>query len=869
MKDTTMTPTHKTIYLKEYTAPLYLIPNIDLHIDLSFENATVTSTFTARQNHDGTQQPLVLNGEHLELIDISLNNVPLSSDQYSLTDTHLTIPLSKETNTLKIITKIHPDKNLALEGIYKSDAIICSQNEPEGFRRITYFIDRPDVMSEFTTTLVADKTLFPILLSNGNLIDTGNNADGTHFTKWHDPFPKPAYLFAVVAGDLGKITDSFTTQSGKTIPLEIYTDKGNEERCWHAMESLKKSMKWDEDVYGLEYDLDIFMIVAVDAFNMGAMENKGLNIFNAAYILADPKTATDTDYKNIEAVVAHEYFHNWTGNRVTCRDWFQLTLKEGLTVFRDQEFSSDMNSRTVERIQNVRRLREAQFTEDAGPMAHPIRPESYVEINNFYTATVYEKGAEIIRMIHTLIGPEKFRKGIDIYFENFDGQAVTTEDFLWAMSEASGYDFTEFKRWYHQAGTPHCSVTPHYDSATKTYTLTFEQTCRKTPETADKKPFHFPIKLGLLNRKGVTISEKTVIVSTATHTETFENIQDAPLPSLLRDFSAPITLQFPYSNDDLIFLATYDSDPFNQYEALYRLSKSVLENMIESFQSGAIPQVPSAYLKTFGACLENTALDTALKAEMLSLPSVALLVEDMDICDFDSASKARELLINTIAKTHAPLLTRTISKLHQNTYSIDPKSMGDRKLKNTCLALVSNAGCDYIDLVYKHFTSATNMTDQLSSLATLIHHPSEETNTALESFYTQWKHHPLIMNKWLGLQMLNKNESVFKTIAELQKNPVYDDKNPNKCRALIGSFVSNLPNFHHISGRGYTFLRNEIQRIDTFNPSIAARLSYGFKKYKKLDPVRKALMKHELDILLSVPLSKNTTEIIGKIAQDS
>ena len=599
-----MSNEHKTIYLKDYTGPTHLIPKIDLKITLSFETATVISTFTVIKNNS-TQEPLILNGENLELLDISLNNSPLTESQYSLTDTHLTILLTEEKNTLKITTKIHPDKNLALEGIYKSDNIICSQNEPEGFRRITYFIDRPDVMSEFTTTLTGNKTTFPILLSNGNLVDKGDNSDGTHFTKWHDPFPKPAYLFAVVAGDLGKISDSFTTQSGKTIPLEIYTDKGNEERCWHAMESLKKSMKWDEDVYGLEYDLDIFMIVAVDAFNMGAMENKGLNIFNAAYILADPKTATDGDYKNIEAVVAHEYFHNWTGNRVTCRDWFQLTLKEGLTVFRDQEFSSDMNSRTVERIQNVRRLREAQFVEDAGPMAHPIRPESYDKINNFYTATVYEKGSEIIRMIHTLIGAENFRKGIDIYFENFDGQAVTTEDFLWSMSEASGYNFSEFKNWYNQAGTPHCSVTSSFDETKKTYTLTFEQSCRKTPETAEKKPFHFPIKLGLLNKEGHTIQERTVVLSETQHTETFSNISEEPLPSLLRDFSAPVTLEYPYSNDDLTFLATHDSDPFNQYEAMYRLSKNVLDSMIHTYQSGEVPEVPSSYLKAIGSCSEN------------------------------------------------------------------------------------------------------------------------------------------------------------------------------------------------------------------------------------------------------------------------
>lgn len=862
-----MSNEHKTIYLKDYTGPTHLIPKIDLKITLSFETATVISTFTVIKNNS-TQEPLILNGENLELLDISLNNSPLTESQYSLTDTHLTILLTEEKNTLKITTKIHPDKNLALEGIYKSDNIICSQNEPEGFRRITYFIDRPDVMSEFTTTLTGNKTTFPILLSNGNLVDKGDNSDGTHFTKWHDPFPKPAYLFAVVAGDLGKISDSFTTQSGKTIPLEIYTDKGNEERCWHAMESLKKSMKWDEDVYGLEYDLDIFMIVAVDAFNMGAMENKGLNIFNAAYILADPKTATDGDYKNIEAVVAHEYFHNWTGNRVTCRDWFQLTLKEGLTVFRDQEFSSDMNSRTVERIQNVRRLREAQFVEDAGPMAHPIRPESYDKINNFYTATVYEKGSEIIRMIHTLIGAENFRKGIDIYFENFDGQAVTTEDFLWSMSEASGYNFSEFKNWYNQAGTPHCSVTSSFDETKKTYTLTFEQSCRKTPETAEKKPFHFPIKLGLLNKEGHTIQERTVVLSETQHTETFSNISEEPLPSLLRDFSAPVTLEYPYSNDDLTFLATHDSDPFNQYEAMYRLSKNVLDSMIHTYQSGEVPEVPSSYLKAIGSCLESN-LDNALKAEMISLPSVSLLVEDMEVCDFDSAFKARELLINTIARTHAPLLTKIIEKLHQDNYYIDPKSMGDRRLKNTCLSIVSNAGCDYIDLVYNHFKSATNMTDQISSLATLIHHPSEETKAALDAFYEQWKTYPLIMNKWIGLQMLNKNESVFDSISELQKNPVYDDKNPNKCRALIGSFVSNLPNFHHISGRGYAFLRKEIQRVDTFNPSIAARLSYGFKKYKKLDPIRKDLMRQELDLLRSSSLSKNTSEIIEKIANDS
>lgn len=863
MKKTGYDNIMKTIYLKDYSAPLYKIPKAELEISLDEKESIVKSKLYIEKNHTGKQKPLSLNGEHLKLISIKKDGTLLKKNQYQLTESELIIPCETPTCILEIETRIYPEKNLALEGIYKSDTIICSQNEPEGFRRITYFIDRPDNMCHFTTTLIANKTKFPTLLSNGNPSKRKNLPNNIQSITWDDPFPKPSYLFAVVAGDLGKISDTFTTKSGRKIKLEIYVDKGNENRAKFAMSALKNSMKWDEDNYGREYDLDIFMIVAVDAFNMGAMENKGLNIFNAQYILADPKTATDADYKNIEAVVAHEYFHNWTGNRITCRDWFQLTLKEGLTVFRDQEFSSDMNVRVIERIENVRQLKNIQFPEDASPMSHPIKPSSYIEINNFYTSTVYEKGSEIIRMIHTILGPKAFRKGTDLYFKTFDGQAVTTEDFIWAMEKASNIDLTQFKRWYNQAGTPEITVTSKYNKTKKEYRLAFKQDCRPTPETKTKKPFLFPIMLGLLAPNGKEIVSKTLTISQKTQAFTFNNLEEKPIPSLLRNFSAPIKLHYDYSDEELQLLMTKDSDLFNRYEASQRLTMGLIHKLLKS-KSDII--IPKSYLKAFGACIDDSRLDIALKAELLTFPSTASIIDSLEIADYPNVIKIRDKIISEVTSTHASSLYKIYQSLHPSPKEIDPKTMAERRLKNTLLLLLSHQGCEYTDLAYDQFKKAENMTDQLAALNALNQHVSNEANDALAKFYKQWKHDALIMNKWFAVQTSSKRPDVYQTLKSLETNPAFDKKNPNKLRALYGSFAGNPYHFHHASGKGYHLLAEKIKSIDTYNPSIAARLANAFKIFPKLpDSLKNHASKELLELKAINKLSKNTREVIEKI----
>jgi len=859
------TTTNKTVFLKDYTSPDYLIPRAELEIQLDDALATVKATLTVIKNHSTKQKPIVLHGEHMDLISIKKDGKKLSPSEYKLTENHLSIPCVTKQCSLEITTEIHPNKNLALEGIYKSDSIICSQNEPEGFRRITYFVDRPDNMCHFTTTLIGDKEKYPYLLSNGNPIKRKTLPNGKHSVTWDDPFPKPSYLFAVVAGDLGKISDTFVTKSNRKIKLEIYVDKGNESRATYAMTALKNSMKWDEDVFGREYDLDIFMIVAVDAFNMGAMENKGLNIFNSQYVLADQKTATDADYKNIEAVVAHEYFHNWTGNRITCRDWFQLTLKEGLTVYRDQEFSSDMNVRAIERIENVRQLKSVQFPEDASPMAHPIKPASYIEINNFYTSTVYEKGAEIIRMIHTILGPKLFKKGMDLYFKSFDGQAVTTEDFLWAMEKASSIDLTQFKRWYFQAGTPEVTVTSTYNKAKKEYRLAFRQSCKPTPETKTKKPFAFPIVTGLLSQNGKELQSEVVLVTKKNHAFTFKNVAEKPIPSLLRNFSAPIKLHYAYTEEELIILMTKDSDPFNRYEASQRLAMMLIHSLIDKVKKKKALQVPSSFLQAFGQCLDDSQLDPAIKAEMLTLPSTAIIIDSLDTADFKSVIKAREFIVTTLTKTHAAGMHKVYSALSPSPTALDSRAMSERKLKNTLLHFLANMDCEYTDLAYYHFKNAQTMTDQISALSALNQQKTSETEAAMKAFYKQWKDDALIMNKWFAVQMSSKRDDVMQTLLALEKNPKFDNKNPNKLRALYGTFAGNPYHFHHESGEGYALLRSRIETIDTFNPSIAARLANAFKLYPKLPASLKKLAKQELTLLKNnQTLSKNTREIVEK-----
>ncbi|MFA6600199.1 MAG: aminopeptidase N [Candidatus Omnitrophota bacterium] len=866
---------HKRTYLKDYRPPDYRIRETVLHVDLYEDRAVVKGALRIEAGRVGTMAagelpPLVLDGEGLKLLEVKLGGRLLAPDEYEVTKTQLVLSgaLVQKTRAdgqglpasfvVETSVEIEPQKNTALEGLYKSGPIFCTQNEPEGFRKITYYVDRPDVMSKFTTTITADKKKYPVLLSNGNLIASADLDDGRHFVTWQDPFPKPSYLFAMVAGDLGRVEDYFVTKSGCRVTLRIYVDKGNEPKCRYAMESLKKAMKWDEDTFGFEYDLKIYMIVAVDAFNMGAMENKGLNIFNSQYVLADPKTATDADFEHVLGVIAHEYFHNWTGNRITCRDWFQLTLKEGLTVFRDQEFSSDMTSRPVKRIQDARDMRDRQFVEDAGPNRHPIRPASYLEINNFYTATVYDKGAEVIRMIMTLIGRENFLKGMTKYVELYDGQAVTTENFVHAMELASGMDLTQFKLWYARAGTPVCKARSRYDKKRKRCLLTVEQKSR------EGKPLHFPLAVGLLLRKG---AGKASILQIRKNRETFvfAGVPSRPVPSLLRDFSAPVRLDYPYTGEELAFLLSHDTDPFARYDAGFRLATACLQKLMGKRTGGPLACAP--YVRAFGDLLADKKLDPAFKAEGMQLPSVTSLTETMKICDFESAFEAREFLLRSLAVAHEKTLAGIYRMLcDEGHHRMDSVSIGRRALKNSALAYLTALGKPaYAALAYRQFQNASNMTDEISALAMLCHTEAPERELALARFLEKWRGEFLVMLKWLAVQASSKRRDVLSQVKALETGGVYEPKNPNMIRALVSAFGGNLVRFHDASGAGYEYLASKVIEIDAFNPHVAANLASAFKKFSKLDVRHKRLMKQQLKRILAVKaLSRNTFEIISK-----
>ncbi len=868
MKATTPRP----VLLKDYRPPSHMVKTIDLVFDLEDENTLVSSTMTVVQNPGaGDQpQPLILNGQQLELVSIKLDGKQLSPEDYQLGEDALIIDKVPKEFKLEIQTRTNPAGNTALDGLYKSGSIFCTQNEPEGFRRITYFLDRSDVMSKYTTKITADKKRYPILLSNGNCMDKGDLPDGRHWVLWEDPFPKPCYLFALVAGDLGHIEDTFKTRSGREIGLFIYCDKGNEERCHHAMDSLKKSMKWDEDVFSLEYDLDIFMIVAVDAFNMGAMENKGLNIFNTNCVLADPKTATDINYTRVEKVIAHEYFHNWTGNRVTCRDWFQLTLKEGLTVFRDQEFSADMNSRSVERIDDVIALRTRQFEEDAGPTAHPIQPQSYIQINNFYTSTVYNKGAEIIRMIQTLIGQEAFRRGIDKYFELYDGQAVTTRDFVHSMELASGRDLTQFSRWYQQAGTPEVRLGFHYDAAKKTFSLDVEQSCAPTSDGSPKEPFYFPLRVGLLGKNGkdLPLNRSDILeISQANETFVFENIAEPPTPSVNRYFGAPINVIAPYKAQDLMFLMAYDSDDFNRWDAGQELSCQLMMQMLHAFNEGEDLVVDAGFLNAYGILLADTKLDPTLKAMALVPCNEETLARRQTIIDFDGNHLIREFLLAQLAKSNLDQLWLIYQELnHKKAYSFNPKDVGQRALKNTVLGLLAcTHEQDVLSQCAQQYRDADNMTDQFAALRILADIGCPEREEVLQHFYNQWKHDRLVITKWFAVQALSKADNVLETVLKLEQDPVFDYTIPNLVRALQGTFIHNNVPFNSNDGSGYHYLAEKILFLDKVNPQMAAGLAGGFKKFAKLDNMRKKAMQAQLDrILATNHLSQNTFEIVSK-----
>lgn len=876
----------QVIYLKDYQAPEYLIDETHLTFELFEDHTLVHAQLVMRRNpaRGAGLPPLELDGQQLELLRASLDDQELQPGDYRLDADSLTIQPKAERFTLDTSVKIHPESNTALEGLYKSGKMFCTQCEAEGFRKITYYLDRPDVMSTFTTTVIAEQHRYPVLLSNGNPIDSGPAEDGRHWATWEDPFMKPAYLFALVAGDLWCVEDSFTRQSGREVTLRIYVEPENIDKCDHAMVSLKKSMRWDEEVYGREYDLDIFMIVAVNDFNMGAMENKGLNIFNSSCVLARAETATDAAHQRVEGVVAHEYFHNWSGNRVTCRDWFQLSLKEGFTVFRDAEFSADMNSRTVKRIEDVAYLRTHQFAEDAGPMAHPVRPDSFIEISNFYTLTVYEKGAEVVRMVRTLLGTEGFRKGSDLYFERHDGQAVTTDDFIKAMEDANGVDFTQFKRWYSQAGTPRLEVSEAYDAAAQTYSLTFRQSCPQTPDKAEKLPFVIPVELGLLDAAGNDLplqlagedaaqgTSRVLSVTEAEQTFTFQGIQAKPLPSLLRGFSAPVKLSFPYDRDQLMFLMQHDSDGFNRWEAGQQLSVQVLQELIGQHQRGEALKLDQRLITALGTVLGNESLDPAMVAEMLSLPGEAYLTEISQVADVDAIHAAREFARQQIAEHLFDALwaryqaNREVSR--STAYVASAEHFARRSLQNIALSYLMQSGKQQVlDATLEQFEHCDNMTERLTALAVLVNSPFEaERAKALAAFAEHFKDNPLVMDQWFSVQAASTLPGGLARVKALMQHPAFTLKNPNKVRALIGAFAGqNLVNFHAADGSGYRFLADLVIELNALNPQIASRQLAPLTRWRKYDDARQALMKGELErILASGELSSDVYEVVSK-----
>lgn len=868
----------KVIYLKDYTVPSYIIESTALNFNLFEDETLVTTELVVKRNPEckNSTPALELYGhEDVELCKITIDGEELSSDQYERSGELLNIPALPDKFTFKSVTRIHPESNTALEGLYKSDGMFCTQCEAEGFRRITFFPDRPDVMSIFHTTIEADKEKYPVLLSNGNLVDRGEAENGRHWVMWEDPFLKPSYLFALVAGDLQYIEDTYTTMSGREVSLLIYAEQKDLNKLDYAMQSLKNAMKWDEEVYGREYDLDIYMIVAVDFFNMGAMENKGLNIFNTSCVLANPATTTDASFQRVEGVVAHEYFHNWSGNRVTCRDWFQLSLKEGFTVFRDAEFSADMNSRTVKRVEDVSLLRTAQFAEDAGPMAHPIRPDSFIEISNFYTLTVYEKGAEVVRMVRTLLGEELFRKGSDLYFDRHDGQAVTTEDFILAMEDASGKDLSQFRAWYHQAGTPELHVTDSFNAQKGEYQLHVQQTCPPSPGQPKKTPYHIPLALGLLNSEGEDITlangAKTEVldVTEAEQTFTFSGLTSKPVPSLLRGFSAPVKLFYPYERDELMFLMAHDSDGFSRWDAAQKLAVDIMQELVAAYEPGNEMVLDRRLVKAFKQVLEAEGLDKAMVSKVLTLPSEAYLSELAEVVDVEAIHEVRKFVRKKIAEQlEGSLLEVYKANDTQEEYSPDSDSIARRSLKNLCLSYLMCLEKEvYLELANQQYQKADNMTDMQAALTQVVHSEfSADAARLLADFYDKWQNESLVVNLWLSIQSSDPKSGALSKVEKLMQHPAFDAKNPNKLRSVISVFCAqNTVNFHAMDGSGYRFLADRIIELNKQNPQIASRMLTPLTRWKKYAPARQALMKTELErISNSGELSKDVYEVVSK-----
>ncbi len=846
----------KTIYLKDYKAPEFSVLSCDLEFEL-FEEYTQVCNSMKIQKLDESVKNLVLDSVHLELLELWLNDLKLKESRYIYKNESLTILNVPDTFSLKIRNKIYPHNNTELEGLYKSGTIFCTQNEPEGFRRITPYIDRPDVMSVFITTVIADKQKYPLLLSNGNKKNTQELEDNRHSVTWEDPHPKPSYLFALVAGDLGCVNDTFITAGGEKIELNIYCDLGNESKCTHAMKSLKEAMIWDEQKYGREYDLEIYNIVAVDSFNMGAMENKGLNIFNSTYVLASEDTATDANFMGIQSVIAHEYFHNWTGNRITCRDWFQLTLKEGLTVFRDQCFSADLNSKEVQRIKDVISLRERQFVEDASSTSHPIQPESYISMNNFYTATVYEKGAEVIRMIHTLLGEEAYRKASDLYFETFDGQAVRTDDFLWAMSKASNVDLEQFTRWYHQSGTPKLEVKESFEEGI--YKLILKQIIPHAVNGDKQKPYYYPLKMALLDENGNEAVDKILVVSEEEEEFSFYGFKTKPILSINRDFSAPVIIDQEHT--DYPFLMQHDKNSFVRYES----AQSFAVHTLEAMMRGA--EIDKEFVKSYGSILDLE-IELSYKALLLELPSISTLMQRQDIVDFEPLYEAKEKLTKHLAVTYKEKLLALYNTFHMpSSNAIDSQSMARRAIKNRSLKLLSALESDDVLTIAKlQYEQSLTMTDKIVALDILENSFAPHAENALADFYVKYKTDTLIMNKYFSILAASEREGTLSRVIALQNDEAYNEKVPNLVRSLIGVFARNYKHFHAKDGKGYKFVADKILEIDKINPQMASGLCAGFKIYERLSSDNKNLMQEELKRIISThSLSKNSYEIIGKI----
>jgi len=882
-----MLPRDSAVALKrrlDYRPPAFLVDTLELTLDLSPEGTEVTATLAFRRNPgaDATDgdAPLVLDGEQQEGVSVDLDGVSLRSSRAQLTARSLTILDPPAQGTLTVRSRIAPARNVALEGLYVSSGVFCTQCEPEGFRRITYFPDRPDVLARYTVTLRADRTVYPVLLSNGNLVAQGSLARGRHFATWQDPFPKPSYLFAAVAGALDALEDTFVTRSGRHVALRIYSTRANIPRCRHAMEAVKKAFRWDEERFGREYDLDAFMIFCADDFNMGAMENKGLNIFNSRLVLADAATATDDDYQAIEGVIGHEYFHNWSGNRVTCRDWFQLSLKEGLTVFRDQEFTSDLTSRAVERIAAVEFLRREQYAEDAGPMAHNVRPDEYQEINNFYTSTVYEKGAELIRMQHTLLGADRFRRGTDLYFERHDGMAVTCDDFVQAMQDASGVDLSQFRRWYAQAGTPVVAVRDSFDAATSTYTLELAQRTALTPGQPDKLPLHIPFAVGLLDRDGRDIplrlageaapvgTTRVLELRAPSQTFRFAGIGEPPVPSLLRNFSAPVIVDFPYTDEALAFLAAHDSDAVTRWDAAQRCYANAMLALARNHRDGQPMTLPDSLARIVEKLLGDRVSDPALIALALMPPDAAYVAAQEPVVDPEGVTAARAFLKRALGTALRESFERVYGERRVRApYAPSNDQTGARKLANMCLrylAAIDDPSARAIAVA--HFDTSDNMTDTFAALAALKDGANDERDELFARFEARWRDEPLVLDKWFALEALAERPDALTRVQALLAHPRFNARNPNRVRSLVGAFaLRNFARFHAGDGRGYAFAADQVLALDATNPQLAATVAGAFNLWKRFAQPRRGLMEAALQRIAQAPgLSPDVTEVVTR-----